>query len=130
MRGTELLRAMGNDAADRSAKQAAKEGHPALPAALDRQARWQAKAAEDTIKAAAAVLRLFPQDSTKVRRIPVERAAAQRRVGGHVWCVFHGGRRCSRCYAVTRARGQEEADRKPCMALPPAMRKVVASQGA
>ena len=53
-----------------------------------------AKAAEATLRAASAVLRLSPQDSSKVRRIPVERAAALRRVGGHAWCAFHGGRCC------------------------------------
>ena len=127
LHGVELRRARGNGAADRSAKRAAKEGHETLPVALDRQARWHVAAAEATLKVADAVLRLFPQDSVRAPRVAIEQRTTMRRTGGHSWCPFHGGRRCSRCLAVSRARSQEEADRKPCLALPPAMRRLVAS---
>ena len=93
LHGVELLRARGNGAADRSAKQAATEGHAEVPVALDRKARWQVAAAEATLKVAAAVLRLFPQDTIKAPRMAVEPVVTKRRAGGHSWCMFHGGRR-------------------------------------
>ena len=89
LQGEEQQRAIGNDEADKEAKAAAKELHPEVPKLLDEEARHQAHIAELACKTAAAMLSNFKVDGPvrRAARLPIEeRAAKQRRNGGHQWC--------------------------------------------
>ena len=125
LQGEELIRAIGNDEADRSAKQAARESHPPIPEALDEQARRQDGWAKAFCKVASAVLRRFPMESIMAPRLANEAKTAMRAAGGHRWIPFRGGLRCAHCLATAAAReAREERDRHPCSGLPPAMARV------
>ena len=89
LQGEEQQRAIGNDEADKEAKVAAKELHPEVPKHLDEEARQLAHTADLTCKTAAAMLRNFKVEGPvrRAARLPIEeRAAKQRRHGGHLWC--------------------------------------------
>ena len=124
--GEELRRAMGNDAADKAAKAAAKECHPAIPPDLDERAKHLDTMAEATCAVAAAVLRHFPADTVKAERVEPAGVRAKRRAGGHAWTMFWGGLRCEHCWTTANAAAKrEERDRFPCAGLPPAIARVI-----
>ena len=118
LQGEEQQRAIGNDEADKEAKAAAKELHPEVPKELDEEARHLAHTAELTCRTAAALLRNFKVEGPvrRAARLAIEdKEAKQRRNGGHMWCPYRTGLRCSACLSIaTNDEAKAKRDRFPC----------------